>query len=73
MSNICHSFTDDTLGELDATGVTALTASKELTPGEVLAASIERSRRVAPHIYAVVEERYEQALAALDLNYFLIE
>ena len=68
MSTVSHSFTDDVLGDLDATDVAALIATKDVDPGEVLAAAIERSKKVAPQIHAVVEECYERALASSHIN-----
>ncbi|MCL4106087.1 UNVERIFIED_CONTAM: hypothetical protein GTU68_058393 [Idotea baltica] len=64
MISVSHSFTQDVLGDLDATDIAALIASKQVSATEVLAASIQRSKQVAPDIHAVVEECYEQALAA---------
>ncbi|MDE0951473.1 MAG: amidase [Halioglobus sp.] len=66
MSGVSHGFTEDVLGDLDATDVAALIATKQLEPAEVFAASIERSRQVAPAIHAVVDECYERVMA---LNY----
>jgi amidase len=63
MTKTSHSFTDDVLGDLDATDIAALIAAKQIAPAEVLAASIQRSKQVAPDIHAVVEECYERAMA----------
>lgn len=64
MSNVSHSFSEDVLGDLDATDVAALIATKHVEPAEVVAASVERSKKVAPAIHAVVDECYERALAS---------
>jgi amidase len=68
MTTVSHSFTQDVLGDLDATAIAALIASKQITPSEVIAASIKRSKQVAPAINAIVDECYQQAEAIRDVN-----
>jgi|TARA_R110002072_G_scaffold165535_2_gene318786 amidase len=68
MNTLSHSFSDDVLGDLDATDIAALIAKKKATPGEVIAAAIARSKRVAPAIHAVVDECYEEAMALNHIN-----
>ena len=58
-----HSFSNDILGELDAVGIAALIKAKEISPKEVIEASINRAKLVEPHLNAVVTNRYEEALA----------
>lgn len=64
-----HSFTDDVLTDLDAVGLSELIKKKELAPKEVIAASIERVKKIEPHLNAVVTNRYEEQLqSAHDQN-----
>jgi len=57
-----HSFTDDILGDLDATGIAELIKNKELQAKEVVSASIARAKKVNPEINAIVTDCFEKAL-----------
>ncbi|WP_269086270.1 amidase family protein, partial [Mycobacteroides abscessus] len=66
-----HAFTEDALGDLDATGVAERIASGEVTAAECAEAAIVRLERVNPTLNAVefkdfprARERAEQADAA---------
>jgi len=61
-----HSFTDDALGNLDATGIAELVKNKELQAKEVVAAAIERAKKVNPEINAIVTDCFDKALANAD-------
>ncbi len=64
-----HGFTDDVLAELDAVALAKLIKKKEIKASEVVAASIERAKKVDPTIKAVVTDRYDKGLAsANDIN-----
>ena len=64
-----HSFTNDVLGDLDATAIAQLIKNKELKPEEVVEASIARARAVNPHLNAIVTETFDKGLAqAKNLN-----
>lgn len=64
MSSAVHGFTDDALGTLDAVGVAAALRAGEVSRAEVLAAAIERTRRVDPSLDAVQVSCFERAAAA---------
>ena len=66
MKKRIHSFIDDILGNLDATGIAELVKNKELQAEEVVAATIARAKQVNPKINAVVTDCYEKALATAD-------
>ncbi|MCA1008739.1 amidase [Rhodococcus hoagii] len=57
-----HSFRDDALGDLDATGVAARIASGEVSSREVVEASIERAELVQGPLNGVQFADYERAL-----------
>ncbi|QKW10178.1 amidase [Streptomyces sp. NA04227] len=59
-----HAFTDDALGEHDATGLAELIAAKELSREEVLEAAIARIEKVQPELNAVLQSDFEGALSA---------
>jgi len=61
-----HSFTDDALGDLDATALAELIKNKELKASEVVIAAIERAKKINPEINAVVTDCYEKALTNAD-------
>ncbi len=61
-----HSFTDDILGDLDATGIAELVKNKELQAKEVVAATIKRAQKVNPEINAIVTDCFEKALATAE-------
>ena len=60
-----HAFTDDVLGEQDATGVSALVASGEITALEACEAAVRRAEAVQPYVNAVHLPDYERATAPL--------
>lgn len=60
-----HAFTDE-LSRLDAVATAELVRAREVTPAEVVAAAIERSKAVAPELNAVAAEDYERALVAAE-------
>ncbi|MCP4121263.1 MAG: amidase [Bacteroidetes bacterium] len=59
-----HGFTDDALADLDAVALSALIKAKEIHPREIVAASIERAKKVDPFLNAVVTDCYEKGLVA---------
>ncbi|MES2919555.1 MAG: amidase [Pseudomonadota bacterium] len=59
-----HAFTDDILGDLDATGLAALLRRGAVSRREVAEAAIARARRLQPLINAIELETYEAALKA---------
>ncbi|RJO70821.1 amidase [Nocardia panacis] len=61
-----HAFTDDAMGDLDATGIAARIAAGEVTAREVVAAAIARAERVGPSLGAFACTDFERALAACD-------
>ncbi|WP_278263094.1 amidase [Nocardia sp. AG03] len=61
MSSAVHGFTDDALGTLDAVGVAAALRAGEVSRAEVIAAAIERTRRVDPSLDAVQLACFERA------------
>ena len=58
-----HAFTDD-LSRLDAVATAEAVRAKEVTPEEVVAAAIERSKAVTSELNAVAAEDYDRAIAA---------
>lgn len=58
-----HAFTDDALGDLDATGVAAAIAAGDISSAEAVAAAIARAEAVNPHLNAVQTPDYERATA----------
>lgn len=61
-----HSFTNDALGNLDATAIAALVKNKELKASEVVAASIARAKAINPAIHAIVTNNFEAGLESAD-------
>ncbi|GGK65283.1 putative amidase AmiC [Nocardia camponoti] len=59
-----HSFTDDALGTLDATGVADALRAGEVSRREVIDAAIARTRAVDPTLNAVQIEAFAQAQTA---------
>ena len=57
-----HTFSDDLLGEMDATAISKAIHDKEFTAVEAVKASIERVKKVNPVINAVATEGFDQAL-----------
>ncbi|MEX0811670.1 MAG: amidase family protein [Chitinophagales bacterium] len=58
-----HGFSDDVLADLDAVALSALIKKGAIHPREVVAASIERAKKVNPSLNAVVTDRYEKGIA----------
>ena len=61
-----HSYTNDALGNSDATALAQRIKNKELKPSEVVAAAIERAQKVNPEINAIVTDCFEKALTKAD-------
>jgi len=59
---VTHAFCNDALGDLDAVGVAERIRRGEVSPREVVAASIARAERVNPSLNAIQFASYEQAL-----------
>ncbi|NMM88528.1 amidase [Rhodococcus sp. SRB_17] len=57
-----HAFTDDALGDLDATGVAARIASGEVTAREVMEASIARAEAMQGQINGLAYTDFDRAL-----------
>ena len=55
-----HAFTDDALGDHDATGLATLIEQRALSAAEVTEAAIERIGRVDPRLHAVALETFER-------------
>lgn len=56
-----HAFRDDALGDLDATGVAAAIAAREISPSEALEAALDRIDRVDPILNAVAIDDRDRA------------
>lgn len=56
-------YTDDVLGQLDATSLAEMIHSKEVSAEEVAQAALKRLEAVNPKLNAIAAERYDQALA----------
>lgn len=61
MSKRSNAFTDDALGNLDATGVAEAIAKKEISVAEAVEAAIQRSEKVNPDLNAIVLKLYDDA------------
>lgn len=61
-----HSFTNDALGNLDATAIATLIKNKELKASEVVAASIARAKGVNPSINSIVTDNFKEGLKSAD-------
>ena len=61
MGKRIHAFTDDALGNLDATGVAEAIAKKEISVEESIEAAIHRSEKVNPALNAIVMKLYDDA------------
>lgn len=57
-----HAFSDDALGEHDATAVANLLRQRKLSPREVVEAAIHRAHRMEPHLHAIEIAVFRQAL-----------
>lgn len=57
-----HAYSDDAVGEYDAVGLATAIRSRSVDGGEVLAASIDRARRVDPEIAAIAAECFANAV-----------
>lgn len=62
MSKKVHAFNNDVLGSFDAVALADLIKSKKVTSDEVIAATIERAKKVNPELNAIVTNNFEQAL-----------
>jgi amidase len=63
MTERVHAFTDDALGEHDATALAGLVAAKEVSPAELAAAAVTRAERVQPVLNGVHHPDFERAVA----------
>lgn len=63
--HLLHTFCDDPLGRLDATGQAELIRSGEVSPGEVLQATLARARQAEPFIHGLVTSLPEEGADAL--------
>ncbi len=61
MSKRKNAFTNDALGNLDATGVALAISEKQVSVSEVIDAAIERSDKVNPELNAIVLKTYDDA------------
>ncbi len=61
-----HGFCDDILGDRDAVELASLISAGELHQNEVQEAAIARANKVEPHLHAIVEPGYEQAISNAD-------
>lgn len=61
MNKRINSFTNDALGNLDATGVAEAISKKEITAAEAIEAAIQRSEKVDPDLNAIVMKLYDDA------------
>lgn len=59
-----HAFTDDALGDLDATGLAASIAAGEISAREATAAAIARAEQVNPDLNALALRDFDRALEA---------
>lgn len=57
-----HAFTDDALGDHDATAIADLLRQRKLSPREVVEAAIHRAHQMEPHIHAIEIAVFRQAL-----------
>ncbi len=57
-----HAFTNDALGEDDAVGLALKVKNKEVSPEELVKASIARAEKVEPHLNAIITKTFDQAL-----------
>ncbi len=61
-----HAFTDDALGDHDATALASLVEQKEVSPAELAEAAVARAEAVQPLLNGVHVADYERALATAD-------
>ena len=61
MENRVSAFTNDALGNLDATGVAEAIAKKEISVQEATEAAIQRAEKVNPSLDAIKVKAYEEA------------
>jgi len=57
-----HSFTNDIMGDLDATALAELIKSKSVSAEEIVQASINRAKAVNPNLNAIVTETFDKGL-----------
>ncbi len=68
MNKRISAFTDDALGNLDATGVAQAIADKKISVDEAIESAISRSEKVNPDLNAIVIKAYEDARKHDNLN-----
>lgn len=57
-----HAFTNDALGDDDAVGLAQKVKNKEVSPEELVRASIARAEKVEPHLNAIITKNFDKAL-----------
>ena len=60
-----HAFVDDVLGDFDATGIAELVATKQVSPREVVEASIARAEKVNGELNGIATADFERALLSV--------
>jgi len=70
MTKNVHSFTDDALGNHDATGIAELISNKEITASEALEATISRAEAVEPVIHGIQCADFQRARQQAKSNSF---
>ncbi|XP_065199054.1 putative amidase AmiC [Sycon ciliatum] len=68
MTNRINAFTDDALGNLDATGVAEAIAQKKISVQEAVEAAIQRAEKVNPNLDAIKVRAYDDARKNDKLN-----
>lgn len=68
MNNRIHAFTNDALGNRDATGIAEAIAKKEISVQEAIEAAIKRSEKVNPALNAIIIKTYDDARKCDHLN-----
>ena len=62
MGNVISTFTNDVLGNMDATAIAQSIAKKEISVQEVTEAAIARAEKANPTLNATVLRLYDDAL-----------
>lgn len=68
MTNRTSAFTNDALGNHDASGVAEAISKKEISPEEAIEAAIQRAEKVNDQLNAIVLRTYEDARQVENLN-----
>ncbi|MFD2179676.1 amidase [Veronia pacifica] len=59
---LVNAYCDDVLASHDAVALAQLIDKKEISPQETISAAIERAKKVNPHLNAITEEMYSDAV-----------